>query len=117
MFREILKSKIHRLTVTDANPDYEGSITLDEKLMKAADIIEFEKVLIADVNNGQRFETYVMKGPAGSGVACINGAAANLVKIGDLIIVMSFASVEDKNLAGFKQKIVHVDAKNTQTNK
>jgi aspartate 1-decarboxylase len=117
MLRQVLKSKIHRATITDANISYEGSITLDEDLMKAADIIEFEKVLIADINNGQRFETYVIKGPAGSGMVCINGAAARLVNIGDLIIVMSFAHLTEAEIAVFKQKIIHVDVKNRQTPK
>lgn len=117
MFRQVLKSKVHRVTVTDANVNYEGSITLDEELMKAADIVEFEKVLIADINNGQRFETYVIKGPAKSGVACLNGAAARLVNIGDLIIIMSFAYLENKELSDFRQKIVYVDAGNIQISK
>lgn len=117
MLRQVLKSKVHRATITDANVNYEGSITLDEDLMKAADIIEFEKVLIADINNGQRFETYVIKGPAGSGKVCINGAAARLVNIGDLIIIMSFAYLTETEMAGFKQKIIHVDAQNRQTPK
>ncbi|HVL32448.1 MAG TPA: aspartate 1-decarboxylase, partial [Actinomycetota bacterium] len=91
MFRTMMKSKIHRATVTEANVDYVGSVTIDADLMKAADILPHEKVQIADVTNGARLETYAIQGPAGSGVVCLNGAAARLVAPGDLVIVISYA--------------------------
>ena len=91
---EILKSKIHRATVTQSNLDYEGSITIDKNLMEAADIIPYEKVLIANITNGERLETYVIEGEAGSGIIGINGAGARKCDVGDLIIVMSFCTVE-----------------------
>ena len=112
MFRAMLKSKIHRATVTEANVDYMGSITIDEKLMELADLLPGEKVLVADLNNGARFETYVVKGRKGSGVICINGAAAKLAGPGDLVIIMSFSLVDDKEAAKFIPKIVFVDEKN-----
>jgi aspartate 1-decarboxylase len=86
----MLKSKIHRATVTDANLEYEGSITIDENLMDAADLIEFEKVAIFDVTNGNRIETYVIRGERGTGVMCVNGAAAHQIRQGDIVIVASF---------------------------
>lgn len=91
---EMLKSKIHRATVTDANINYEGSITISEELMCAADIREYQKVLVVDINNGSRFETYVIKSNQ-SGVVCINGAAARLVSIGDKVIIMAFVYLEN----------------------
>lgn len=110
--REMLKSKLHRATVTDANISYVGSITIDEDLMEAADLLEFEKVLVADVTNGERFETYVMRGERGSGVICINGAAAHLVQIDDLVIVMSFAMMDDAEARTYKPKLAFVDENN-----
>jgi aspartate 1-decarboxylase len=94
MIIEILKSKIHRVTVTQAELSYVGSITIDEDLMDAANIIAYEKVQIVNNNNGQRFETYVIKGERGSGIICLNGAAARLVQVGDIIIIMSYAYME-----------------------
>ncbi|HBS47357.1 MAG TPA: aspartate 1-decarboxylase, partial [Paenibacillus sp.] len=91
MFRHMMKSKIHRATVTEANLNYVGSITIDENLMEAADILENEKVQIVDNNNGSRLETYVIPGPRGSGVICLNGAAARLVQPGDTVIIISYA--------------------------
>ena len=91
----MLKSKIHRATVTQAELDYVGSITIDEALMKASGIMEYEKVQIADVNNGQRFETYVIAGEEGSGVICLNGAAARCVQKGDKVIIMSYAQIDN----------------------
>jgi len=88
---EILKSKIHRVRVTDANVNYIGSITIDENLMKAAQLIEYEKVHVVNVSNGERLITYVIKGEAGSGVVCLNGAAAHKASIGDIVIVLSYA--------------------------
>lgn len=108
----MLKSKIHRAVITDANVDYVGSITIDEDLMDAADLIENEKVMVADVNNGERFETYVITGRRGSGVICINGAAAHLVALGDRIIIMAFTWLEDPHGRAHKPALVFVDEKN-----
>jgi len=108
----MLKSKIHRATVTDANLDYEGSIALDPVLMKEADLIEFEKVHVLDVTNGSRLETYVIKGEENSGEVCINGAAAHLVSINDLVIIASYCSVNEEELKKFKPTIVLVNEKN-----
>ena len=109
MFRTMLKSKIHRATVTEADLNYVGSITMDETLMKAADIFENEKVQIVNNNNGARFETYVIKGPADLGVICLNGAAARLVQPGDRIIIISYVMMDDREAAGFKPKIIFAD--------
>ena len=95
---ELLKSKIHRATVTDANLDYIGSITLDETLMNAAGLHEYEKVHILNISNGSRLETYVIKGGADSGEVCINGAAAHLVHKGDLVIIVSYCQIKQKNI-------------------
>jgi aspartate 1-decarboxylase len=115
MQRTLLKSKIHRATVTDAQLHYEGSVTIDIDLMKAANIVEHEQVHIFDVNNGSRLITYAIPGPAQSGTICINGAAAHLVDPGDLIIICCFALYEESELAGHHPQVVHVDAKNRQT--
>ncbi len=112
MLRTILKSKIHRLTVTEANLHYVGSITIDKKLMDAADIINHEKVQVVDITNGARLETYAINGKAGSGVICINGAAARLVDEGDTVIVISYAHMDNEKAKIFKPKIVHVGQKN-----
>lgn len=115
--RTMLKSKIHRANVTDANIDYEGSITLDKKLMLAADIIEYERVLILDVNNGARLETYAIEGPAGKGDVIMNGAAARLVLKGDKIIIMTFSPMEDTEAKAHHPKIVYVNEENTIVNR
>jgi aspartate 1-decarboxylase len=113
MLREILKSKIHRATVTDANLSYEGSITIDPALMVLSDIKEFEKVQVVNLNNGSRFETYCIRGKKpGSGEICVNGAASRLVQIGDLVIIMAFTWLEDAALETFSQKVVKVTADN-----
>jgi aspartate 1-decarboxylase len=112
MQRIMLKSKIHRATVTDANLNYEGSITIDESLMKSADLVPFEKVAIYNVSNGERFSTYVIKGKKGSGVICLNGAAARKVSKGDLIIIASYVMVGDAESKKWAPKCVHVDGKN-----
>ncbi|MDD5431874.1 MAG: aspartate 1-decarboxylase [Candidatus Omnitrophica bacterium] len=112
MFRTILKSKIHRARVTEANLYYKGSITIDEKLMKASDIIEYEKVEVLNLNNGHRLETYAIKGKAGSGIICLNGPAARGACVGDEIIIVSYAVVEDKEAKIVKPKIVAVDERN-----
>ena len=112
MNRFMLKSKIHRATVTDANIEYEGSITIDENLMDAADLIEFEKVAVFDVTNGNRIETYVIRGGRGSGVMCVNGAAAHLVHKGDTVIVASFVVMDEIEAVRHQPKLVYVDAQN-----
>ena len=112
MQRILLKSKIHRATVTDANLNYEGSITIDEGLMQRADLVPYEKVSIYNVSNGERFSTYVIKGKKGTGVICLNGAAARKVSKGDLIIIASYVMVEDAESKGWSPKCVHVDGRN-----
>jgi aspartate 1-decarboxylase len=112
MLIEMLKSKIHRATVTDKHLEYEGSITIDEALMIAADISENEKVHVLDINNGNRFETYVIKGKKNSGSICINGAAARLAEKNDIIIIVSYGMITAEERAGFKPKIVKVNSLN-----
>ena len=112
MFRHMMKSKIHRATVTEANLNYVGSITIDENLMEAADLLENEKVQIVDNNNGSRLETYVIPGPRGSGVICLNGAAARLVQPGDTVIIISYAMLSTEELAAHKPTVVFVDGDN-----
>jgi len=114
MQRFMLKSKIHRATVTDANLDYEGSITIDENLIEAADILPYEKVDIYNVSNGERFSTYVIRGKKNSGVVCLNGAAARKVSKGDVIIIASYISMEDKEGKKWTPKCVYVDGRNRQ---
>ena len=109
---ELLKSKIHRATVTDANLNYQGSITIARDLMDAANILPYEKVGILDVNNGERFETYVIEGPAKSGMICLNGAAARLVQPGDLVIIVAYASMTPEEAKTWKPNVVHVNEKN-----
>jgi len=109
---EILKSKIHRATVTDANLDYVGSLSLDPLLMKAAKLNEHEKVHVLNVENGNRLVTYVIKGEAGSGEVCINGAAAHLVSKGDFVIIIAFCSIDESLVGSFKPTIIHVNKNN-----
>lgn len=109
----MLKSKIHRATLTDANLEYEGSITIDEDLMEASDILAFEQVQIYDINNGNRFETYVIKGERGSGTICVNGAAARLVSKGDLVIIASYFNVDEAEAALHEPKLIYVDGENS----
>ena len=111
MLVEILKSKIHRATVTEANLNYIGSITIDEALMNAAGIMENERVHIVNNNNGARFSTYVIKGEKNSGVVCLNGAAARLVQPGDTVIIMAYAMIDEKEALEFKPKVVFPEAK------
>ncbi len=111
-FRQLLRSKIHRATVTDCQVDYEGSITIDEELLKAAEILPFEKVLIANLNNGSRIESYAIPGEAGSGVVCMNGGAARYATKGDLVIVMSFSVVPEEEVERHRPKVVSVDREN-----
>jgi aspartate 1-decarboxylase len=112
MNRTLLRSKIHRATITDANVDYEGSITIDADLMRAAGLVEFELVHVADIDNGARLETYVMVGKAGSGVICMNGAAARLVNVGDKVIIMNYAQVAEPLPPDWRPRIVLVDGNN-----
>ena len=114
MLIEVLKSKIHKVTITGANLNYIGSITIDEDLMEAANLLENEKVHVLDLNNGERLETYVIKGVRGSGDICLNGAAARKVLVGDLIIIMSFALTDLNEAKSFKPLIIFPD---TKTNK
>jgi aspartate 1-decarboxylase len=109
---EVLKSKIHRATVTDADINYVGSITIDEDLMKEANLIEFEKVQVLNINNGERIETYVIKGKKGSGIICLNGAAARKFYRGDIIIVVSYARMEFEEAQKFKPWLVFPDKNN-----
>jgi len=110
--RKMLRGKIHRATVTGADLHYEGSVTIDETLMKGAGLIENEAVSIWNVTNGERFETYVLRGEPGSGVVCINGAAAHKASRGDLVIIASFGWMEDEEALAWKPKVVFVDDKN-----
>lgn len=112
MFRTMMKSKIHRARVTEANLNYVGSITIDSDLLEQVDILPNEKVQIVNNNNGARFETYVIPGERGSGVMCVNGAAARLVEEGDVIIVIAYALVEDKDLNTFRPKIAIMNENN-----
>jgi aspartate 1-decarboxylase len=114
MFIEVLKSKIHRVTVTEANLNYIGSIAIDEDLMDAANIIVNEKVQVVNINNGERLETYVIKGKRGSGDICLNGAAARKVQVGDILLIMSYASMDFKEARSFQPVIIFPD---TKTNK
>jgi aspartate 1-decarboxylase len=117
MLITVCKSKIHRATVTDANLNYVGSITIDADLMKAADLVPYEKVQVANISNGERFETYVIEGEAGSGVIALNGAAARKGNKGDLVIILAFGHIEKSEAAGFKPAIVHVDQNNKVVNR
>jgi aspartate 1-decarboxylase len=112
MYRIMLKSKIHRARVTQADLHYIGSITIDEDLMDAADLLPGEQVHVVDIDNGARLETYVIKGARGSGVLGINGAAARLIHRGDTVIVISYASISDEEAAGLKPTVVFVDDDN-----
>ena len=112
MFRTMLKSKIHRATVTQADLHYVGSVTLDRDLMDAADLLPGEQVAIVDINNGARLETYVIEGPRGSGIIGINGAAARLVQTGDLVILISYMTVADAEARALRPRVVFVDAEN-----
>ena len=113
--RIMLKSKIHRATVTNANIDYEGSITIDRKLMAAADILPYEQVHVLNINNGARFNTYAIEGEEESGEICLNGAAARLAVKGDPVIILSYCHVEEDQAHNFTPKLVYVDAENAIT--
>jgi aspartate 1-decarboxylase len=112
MRRRMMKSKIHRATVTDANLHYVGSITVDRDLMDLADLLEYEQVAVVDIDNGARLETYVIEGERGSGAICLNGAAARLVAPGDRVIIISYAEYDREELEGYAPTVVHVDRSN-----
>lgn len=114
MYIEVVKSKIHRVTVTEANLNYLGSITIDEDLMDAANLVENEKVQVVNVNNGERFETYVITGERGTGVICLNGPAARKVVVGDLVIIMSYGIIEIEKAKSFKPVIVFPDSESNR---
>jgi len=113
MNRFVLKSKIHRATVTEADLNYEGSITIAPELMNAANLVEWEKVDVYDISNGNRLTTYVISGEPGSGVICLNGAAARLVQVGDLVIIVSYAMIEESELASHEPQVIVVDENNS----
>ena len=117
MQRTMLQSKIHRATVTDANLNYEGSITVDEMLMEKANLIPFEQVHIYNISNGERFQTYVIPGPRNSGTVCINGAAARKAVKGDLIIIANYVILDTEEAKQHKPKLVYVDAQNRMASK
>lgn len=112
MTRFFLRCKIHRATVTEANVDYEGSITIDRDLLDAAGLQPYEKVEVYNVTRGTRFETYAIEGEAGAGEICVNGAAAHLVEVGDLVIIACYCALEPKEVAGHRPTLVFVDRKN-----
>jgi aspartate 1-decarboxylase len=113
--RTMLKSKIHRARVTDANISYEGSITIDKRLMEAADILPYEKVDVLNINSGSRFNTYAIEGRENSGEICLNGAAARLVAKGDIIIILTYHDVEEERIQDYQPRLVYVDAENKIT--
>jgi aspartate 1-decarboxylase len=110
--RIMLKSKIHRATVTEGNIDYEGSITIDKKLMRAADILPYEQVQVLNINNGARFSTYAIEGEEGNGDICLNGAAARLAVRGDLVIILTYTDMSDEEAREYKPIVVHVNERN-----
>lgn len=112
MFRIMCKSKLHRGTVTETNLNYEGSLTVDRELLAAADILPYERVQVVNVNNGARFETYIMEGEAGSGTICVNGAAARLAQPGDKVIIISYVLVDKEEEKNFIPRIILLDEKN-----
>ena len=112
MLRTICKSKLHGATVTEANVQYTGSLTLDAELMKAADLVPYEQVHVVDVDNGARIVTYCIEGPAGSGTVCINGAAARLIAAGDKVIIISYAQMAPEELESYAPKVVLLDERN-----
>jgi len=117
MLITVCKSKIHRAKITEANLNYVGSLTIDEDLMKLADLVEYERISIVNVNNGERFDTYVIRGEPGSGTIALNGAAARKGQPGDLIIIIAWGQIDRDEAAGFKPVVVHVDQNNRPTKK
>jgi aspartate 1-decarboxylase len=112
MLRTLMKSKIHRATVTEADLDYVGSLTVDAELMKAVDLMPHEKVHVVDINNGARFETYCIEGEPGSGILCVNGAAARLVQRGDIVIVIAYGQYDENEARSHRPRVVFVDSGN-----
>jgi aspartate 1-decarboxylase len=112
MQRTMLKAKLHRATVTRSELDYEGSVAIDERLLEAADIHEYERIEVYNVTNGERFTTYAIRAQEGSGTISVNGAAAHKANPGDVVIICSFANVDEKDLVNFKPRLVYVDEKN-----
>jgi len=112
MLITLCKSKIHRATVTDANLNYEGSITIDRKLMEAANLLPYEKVQVLNINNGQRAETYVIEGEAETGTICCNGALARMAEIGDLVIIVAYGLMQETEAKNYFPKVVHVNERN-----
>lgn len=112
MLRSVLKSKIHRATITEADLNYEGSLTIDRRLLEAADIIPFERIMVYNINNGERFDTYAIEGEAGSGVIGLNGAAARKGHVGDLIIIATYVHLDESELSEFKPSILLLDENN-----
>jgi len=115
--RTMMKSKIHRARITETNINYEGSITIDKKLMSAADIVPYEQVHVLNVNNGSRFTTYAIEGPEGNGDICLNGAAARLGFKGDLVIIITYTQVSEAELLNYRPTVVHVDEHNAIANR
>jgi aspartate 1-decarboxylase len=115
MFRSLLKSKIHRARVTEADLHYVGSVTIDRDLLQAVDILPNEKVLVVNLSNGARFETYAFEGASGSGIVCMNGGCARHVQVGDTVIIFAFAWVEEAQAKAFRPKVVFVDEQNKVT--
>lgn len=111
----ILKSKLHRATVTEANLNYMGSVSIDGRLLDQAGLLEYEQVQIVNINNGARFETYAIRGEAGSGLICLNGAAARLAQVGDQVIIMAYARMRPEEAAGFRPKVLFLDGANQAT--
>lgn len=115
MTREMLRAKVHRITVTECDVEYEGSLTLDADLMDAAGMVPFERIEVYDVDNASRFATYLIEGERGSGCCCVNGAAARLVGVGHKVIIASYASIPEAEVRGWRPKIVLVDERNRMT--
>jgi aspartate 1-decarboxylase len=112
MKREMLRAKVHRITVTERNVEYEGSLTLDVDLMKACEMVPYERIDVYDIDNGSRFSTYLIEGPAGSGACCVNGAAAHLVELGDKLILCAYAAVDESEVRAHRPKVVLVNDDN-----
>jgi aspartate 1-decarboxylase len=115
MKRSLLKSKLHRVTVTHSELEYEGSVAIDSRLLAAADILEYEKLEVYNITNGERFSTYAIRAEEGSGIISVNGAAAHKANPGDIILICTYAEMEEKELASFKPRLVYVDSNNCIT--
>ena len=115
MTREMLRAKVHRITVTERNVEYEGSLTLDASLMQACGMVPYERIDVYDVDNGSRFSTYLIEGAPGSGACCVNGAAAHMVEVGHKLIIASYCALDDSQVRGHKPKVALVDGRNRLT--